>query len=352
MFVLRRASRSVPNNPPIIETSDLQFLEDVAESKLIRVTDSEADMLSVSISASPIHGSANVTSNGTLTYLSNDNFNGEDVITVSVHEVNVMPPLTPLHVKKNIKITVLPQNDEPILSFAQQYTGMQFTKNNITSEVLLNGNETRHILYGFLILDDVDGNDTVNLGTMYNDTPINSFALEKRFVNVAPYTHGSVHREYSIQHDIDESFSGLAVFAARAHDIFDGGRVSFSKELRISTYVLINPCIHGVCQNRTGTPCMDKSRAFTFENYRCECFTGYHGEWCEVDINECVPNPCSVFYDCNNLIGHYECTLNGAKSFGLAVGFTVILVIVVILVRRFVNQKRPLNNKIGPMNIW
>lgn len=48
-----------------------------------------------------------------------------------------------------------------------------------------------------------------------------------------------------------------------------------AKELRISSYVLINPCIHGVCENKTETPCMDKARAYTFKNYRCECFTGY-----------------------------------------------------------------------------
>lgn len=349
MFALRKVSKSVSNSPPFIATSDIKFREDVIESKLIRVADPEDDLLSISISVSPVHGLANVTSNGTLTYLSNNNFNGEDLITVSVSEVNIMPPL---HVQKNITITVIPQNDEPVLSFKQHYTGMQFTKNNITSEILLNGNETRHILYGVLILDDVDGNDTVNLGTMYNNTPINSFTLEQQTINVAAFTHDSVHREYSIQHDIHESFSGFAIFAARAHDIYDGGKISFSKELRISTYVLINPCIHGVCENKTETPCMDKARAYTFKNYRCECFTGYRGEWCEVEINECVPNPCSVFYDCNNLIGRYQCTLNGAKTFGLAVGFIVIIAIVVVLVRRFVIQKRPMNNKIGPMNIW
>jgi hypothetical protein len=352
MFVLRKGSKSVLNTPPTIITSDLQIREDVVESKLIRADDRESDLLVYSISVSPLHGFANITSDGTLTYLSNTNFNGDDAITVSVSELHVMPVLPSLHVQKNIKITVLPQNDEPVLSFKQQYVGMQFTKNNITSEILLNGNETRHILYGVLVLDDVDTNDSVILGTRYNDTPTNAFTLEQQAVTQAADTYGSVHREYTIQHDIHESFSGLAIFAARAHDVFDGGKISFSKELRISTYVLINPCIHGVCENKTGTPCMDKSRAFTFENYRCDCFTGYRGEWCEVDINECVPNPCSVFYDCNNLIGRYKCTLNGAKTFGLAVGFIIIIAIVAVLVKRFITQKIPLNNKIGPMNIW
>ncbi|XP_061183456.1 uncharacterized protein LOC133191735 [Saccostrea echinata] len=352
MFALRKVSKTVPNNPPFITTTEIQYEEDVTSSKLIKVGDPENDSLSIILIKSPIHGSANLTTDGVLTYLSRRDFNGDDAITVRVSEVNVTSPLIPLQIEKNIIITVLPQNDEPILTFKQRYLNMNCTKNNITLEVLLNGNETRHIFFGFLILDDVDSNDTVHLGTKHNSTSGSYFLLEKQRDNEAIDGHTGIHREYSIKQHIHKSFSGLAEFAARAHDEFDGGKVSFSKEFRISTYILINPCIHGLCANTSNVPCMDKSRAFSFENYRCDCYPGYRGEWCQEDINECIPNPCSVFYDCNNLIGRYNCTLNGAKSFGLAVGFFVIMATVVLLIRRCILQKRPLNNKIAPINIW
>ncbi|XP_062588030.1 uncharacterized protein LOC134249701 [Saccostrea cucullata] len=351
MFALRKVSKTVPNNPPFITTTEMQYKEDETSSELIKMGDPENDSLSIRLTMPPKHGSANLTSNGVLTYLSHRDFYGDDVITVRVREVNVTSPLTPLEIEKNITIRVLPQNDEPILSFKQRYHEMKCTKNNITLEVLLNGNETRHIFYGILILDDIDSNNTVHLGTMHNNTPNNHFVLEQQRHNVANFGHNGVHREYSIKQDIHKSFSGIAEFAARAHDEFDGGKVSFSKEFRISTYILINPCIHGICANKSNVPCKDKSRAFSFENFRCDCYPGYRGDWCQVDINECVPNPCSVFYDCNNLIGRYECILNGPKSFGLAIGFTVIVATLVLLIRRCI-QKRPLNNKIAPINIW
>lgn len=352
MFTLRKGSKFIPNLSPTIITNIVICEEDRPISQQINVRDPDLDPLLVSLSSPPRHGTADITSDGILIYTPRTDFSGEDEVKVKVDEVNITFSLTPHQIEKSIKIVVLPRNDEPELTFYKRLHSLQSTKNNITSEVLLEGNETRRVFYGILVLDDVDVNNTVKLGSLFNNTASSFYTLKEQAKNEVSFSHRGVHREFQIRHDIDKTYSGLATFAARAHDEFDDNKVSFSKELRINTYLLINPCIHGVCANQTETSCIDKSRAFSFENYRCECSLGYRGEWCEIDINECSPNPCSVFYDCHNLIGRYECTLNGAKTFGLAVGFIIIIATIFVLIRRCILNKRPQNNKIGPTPIW
>ncbi|XP_067637731.1 protein crumbs isoform X2 [Eurosta solidaginis] len=39
----------------------------------------------------------------------------------------------------------------------------------------------------------------------------------------------------------------------------------------------------------------------------CQCSMGYTGRYCEVDINECDPNPCFNNGECHDLIGAYHC---------------------------------------------
>lgn len=40
----------------------------------------------------------------------------------------------------------------------------------------------------------------------------------------------------------------------------------------------------------------------------CQCITGYTGNRCETDINECVSSPCRNGATCVNLVNAYKCT--------------------------------------------
>lgn len=61
-----------------------------------------------------------------------------------------------------------------------------------------------------------------------------------------------------------------------------------------------NPCTeNGMCLN-----------GFTDKKYVCVCQTGYTGEHCEKDINECENgrNDCHVNANCTNTVGSFNCT--------------------------------------------
>ena len=44
-----------------------------------------------------------------------------------------------------------------------------------------------------------------------------------------------------------------------------------------------------------------------FTGYRCRCPGGYSGDYCQVDIDECLSSPCPANYSCVNRVGRYEC---------------------------------------------
>ncbi|CAG2213016.1 unnamed protein product [Mytilus edulis] len=53
-----------------------------------------------------------------------------------------------------------------------------------------------------------------------------------------------------------------------------------------------------------GATCKDKVSDY----YSCSYPPGYKGKNCEIDINECLPNPCKHGATCNDKVNDYSCT--------------------------------------------
>ena len=43
------------------------------------------------------------------------------------------------------------------------------------------------------------------------------------------------------------------------------------------------------------------------DNFACRCATGYTGELCQHEINECASNPCQNNGECLDFVGDYKC---------------------------------------------
>ncbi|XP_015211168.2 protein crumbs homolog 1 isoform X1 [Lepisosteus oculatus] len=46
------------------------------------------------------------------------------------------------------------------------------------------------------------------------------------------------------------------------------------------------------------------------ESSRCNCQSGFAGDWCEIDVDECKSNPCLNGGFCRNMLNSYQCICN------------------------------------------
>lgn len=358
MFTLMKMKRSIQNtNPVIITSGPLRYQEDNHTFSKVHFSsyDIENDSFIYSIEKDPEHGFANITTDGWFTYQGYQDFSGIDGVKICVSEINISRPFIPTKTCKHFDIIVNSTNDDPSIDFYPDTTFPYWnTSDGGEYIIVFESNITRENEYGIFAADDIDIGNNISIGLIdfTNDT-LSLWELKKSKRNKIQYNHLGTHNEMILCHHVDKEVSGLAHAEIRAHDdqLDDRNLYGYSRGITVKVYVLMNPCQNGVCVNKTDIPCSDTSRAFSFNKFACYCSLGYTGQWCETDINECQPNPCSVFYDCKNLVGHYECILNGQKTFGLAIGFLFIIGFPVLLIWRYMKKRRP-SNKISDSMIW
>jgi Notch-like protein len=52
------------------------------------------------------------------------------------------------------------------------------------------------------------------------------------------------------------------------------------------------------------------------ENFSCDCDAGYSGDRCEINTNDCDPNPCQNNGVCSDGVDDYECNCAGTGYIG------------------------------------
>ncbi|XP_078585863.1 uncharacterized protein LOC144867674 [Branchiostoma floridae x Branchiostoma japonicum] len=153
----------------------------------------------------------------------------------------------------------------------------------------------------------------------------------------------------------DQHFFGEDTVKIYAEDAF-GAR---SKLVTVVIHVLENPCVNGGrCVGPEDDPdCQDQSRSDGFHDYTCNCTAGFEGRYCEINPNDCVPNPCPQNYTCIDQVNGYVChcepgwPCNGltlGEIVGIVVGCLVALMILLVIYKMWV-KKQELKRKVGPI---
>ncbi|KAH3779258.1 hypothetical protein DPMN_157058, partial [Dreissena polymorpha] len=70
-----------------------------------------------------------------------------------------------------------------------------------------------------------------------------------------------------------------------------------------------NPCKNGDIEICSSTPCENGAKCVDgVASFTCICKSGWQGDRCHLDLNECASSPCKNATTCNNLPDAYTCT--------------------------------------------
>ncbi|XP_019642103.1 PREDICTED: uncharacterized protein LOC109483513 [Branchiostoma belcheri] len=123
-----------------------------------------------------------------------------------------------------------------------------------------------------------------------------------------------------------------------------------SKLVTVVIHVMENRCLNGgKCVGPQSDPdCKDQSRSDGFDGYMCNCTVGFEGRYCEINPNDCIPDPCPKNYTCIDQVNSYVChcepgwpcdSLTVWEIVGITVGCLVALIILIVIFRVWKKKK-------------
>lgn len=112
-----------------------------------------------------------------------------------------------------------------------------------------------------------------------------------------------------------------------------------ARPLNLSFVIYLHPSGIGAHETAKG-PITSCFLPFIIHSGSCRFYIiGYTDEWCQTDINECDPNPCTAIFDCQNLVNRFECTINTPKLSAIIISSLFIFGFIAFALRRFVFKK-------------
>jgi hypothetical protein len=339
-FALVTIKKELQNTLPIVRKTMERINEDGFMRCKIDWDDIENDNIIFNLLQGPLHGHANITSDGILEYQPNQNFWGNDTLFISITEIisGVKSSEMAHHFNISFDILIDNVNDGPSLVFGSSSNETFDSKAQNKIEIILEGGNIEYFIGSFSAFD-IDLNDSLSHQVYNNASNGMLFDLkETEFPNPVlfevlntsfpPY----VSKSFELYLKLNVTAYGHVAFGLLVYDSVQW----YSKAAWFEVYVLQNPCVNGHCSmlNPYGPDCNDKVRAISFDKFVCICDSGYEGQWCEHEINECVPNPCPLMYDCHDELASYACEINPLKLVAILICLCLASVFIVFLYRK------------------
>ncbi|XP_062588061.1 uncharacterized protein LOC134249729 [Saccostrea cucullata] len=326
-------NRSFYKSPPEVDIDAIKILEDTPLIDFqIPYHDNEMDFVQFYLREMSDFGFVNLTSDGKLSYYPKEDFFGNDTVKIALKDVAEKSTI----VNKTILIEVDEVNDMPM--FGYLYNDSSYNvMNNKSLTIILEGNTTSHHLFNF-VFADVDKNETLSFISSLNNTAdvhITTTRIDDEWILNETFGLENIrtHNEYSADMVINKTFHGDLFYYILGFDNHN----FFTERLETHIFILLSPCVHGFCSPKfTFSPsCQDTSRAASFDSYKCTCYPGYMGVWCENEVDECLQQPCGVFFNCEDKINSYRCSFKQEAIAGLIVVGLLIIILLAIFYRFF-----------------
>ena len=339
-IALATIRKNLTNTPPRLLTDAIKTNEDENLTVDLQWEDDESDGVTFTLVKPPLHGHVELLSNGTLHYIPSENFYGNESLTVHLDEhIAAVSNSTSYTVPYTVKVEVVDQNDAPLVYFGMEPNTTYNTKVQNSIRLLLEANVS-HYDIGSVVTCDLDLIDSLKVQTRDPKLHGTTFLFTEVYV-IPHFLDEIVHntstrpnhiRSFHLQMNLTSYAFGLAKYGILTSDEHNW----FSKPAWFEIYILINPCVYGHCESKDGVnkTCQDTSRAFSFDDFLCECAPGYHGSWCQIEIDECLPQPCPLMYDCVDQLNSYACNINPAKLLAILVCLALALAVAIFFVKR------------------
>ena len=295
----------------------------------------------------PMHANCTVNSSGVLDCVFEDDFYGEDQITINVTEINLAADEVPNSVVKTIPIIVEPVPDLTDRFFVDPIGEVYRDKRpKMVRTYYTDANLTTMYYAGVIILATVDGDETFTYRTYMNFTALGSSTVSLKEVPVTTVYADNLtlsHYRTVKAYNVTFSYSKLLSGKMTLYFIATTKEGAFTPNVIIEMYILNNPCVYGICSHTlTGTAgCHDITRSEGFDDFYCVCSAGFTDQWCQTNINECAPEPCAILFDCEDGVNSYRCNINIPKLMAILLSsFIAIGLIIFVTIRLIKRQKK------------
>ncbi|XP_033637389.1 uncharacterized protein LOC117298318 isoform X2 [Asterias rubens] len=334
-FALADVLNTIPNDPPEITNPVGIFTMDEDKGTLeysFEASDPDDDVLvfELGLDKETTLGSATITEDGVFSFTPCPDCNGEFTFQLILREIQTLVEIEPLTTVVDVSMEVNPVNDNPYsyVALKEDVAG-----NGRHTTLIVEQNTGANIAYKDLVVMigayDVDINDNLTLliqpptyGVLTMRDEVRSIPLRQ---NCSQLSRNITSQENVLPCGLEtpqepEKMSWVSsTFSYAPNHNFHGKDIvlvlsedksgAVSQLLTIEIAVLINPCINGgVCGGPADDPdCTSPDRSSSFDSYFCICESGWVGDFCEIDYDECTSAPCEFPFVCYDLFNGFEC---------------------------------------------